>query len=514
MSTLIPPFFGQGPHSEQTVFRALERGLPAEWVVWWSLAYSAIAGGADGEGEIDFLCAHPRHGLVAIEVKGGMLDCRDGQWFQDGRRLREPPHLQATRHAHALRTILCRRLGRAPLPFALAHAVWLPDAARPAAEPLPLAGITLYAADLADPGPALLRLLTRAAPPCAAPPDLATLRALLSPSVSFRPDWRHRRTLADARIARLTHEQARAFDAFAAFPRLRVRGCAGSGKTLLALRRAAQLARQGKRVLLLCFNLLLAEHLRALVADLPNVRAIAINDLLCELLGRRDDGSPEFWRRLAHDALPAAREAARRDPADAIIVDEGQDFSPPLWAAVQALLTPEAHFLVFYDPAQNIFQRDLSALPAFPWPEATLTTNCRNTRAVFDTLRPYAPDTARPDPDAPPGDAPETYAADTRAGLRARLRAILERLVHAQRIPPGDILLLGAHALHRMALADILLRFPGLRYYTYRKFKGLEAPVLILLDVTERDPLWNRPALYTAISRAIHTLVILRLRPA
>ncbi len=337
MATLIPPFFGQGPHSEQTVFRALERGLPAEWVVWWSLAYSAIAGGADGEGEIDFLCAHPRHGLVAIEVKGGMLDCRDGQWFQDGRRLREPPHLQATRHAHALRTILCRRLGRAPLPFALAHAVWLPDAARPAAEPLPLAGITLYAADLADPGPALLRLLTRAAPPCAAPPDLATLRALLSPSVSFRPDWRHRRTLADARIARLTHEQARAFDAFAAFPRLRVRGCAGSGKTLLALRRA---------------------------------------------------------------------------------------------------------------------------------------------------------------------------------GLRARLRAILERLVHAQRIPPGDILLLGAHALHRMALADILLRFPGLRYYTYRKFKGLEAPVLILLDVTERDPLWNRPALYTAISRAIHTLVILRLRPA
>lgn len=511
MAELIPPFFGAGPASERTVFRALERFLPQGWAVWWSLAYSALAGGPDGEGEIDFLCAHPEHGLVAVEVKGGALDCRDGRWFQNGRPLREAPHAQAARHAYALRAILSRRLGAAPLPFPLTHALWLPDADRPPAEPLPLAGITLYADDLPRPGPALLRVLGRRRP--GAPIDLGALRAILSPTVAYHPGWALRRTLADARIARLTQEQAHAFDAFSAFPRLRVRGCAGSGKTLLAVRRAAQLARRGRRVLLLCFNLLLAERLRELVADLPTVRALAVNDLLLELLGRADDGSPDFWRRLARDALPAARAFAQRRPCDAVIVDEGQDFSPAVWEAVKALVPPNADFLVFYDPAQNIFQRDLSALPAFPWPEATLTLNCRNTRAVFEALRPYAPDLARPAPDAPPGDAPETYAARNRAALRERLRAILARLIDREAVPSADILLLGAHALPRMGLGTILAERPSLRYYTYRKFKGLEAPILILLDVAPDDPLWDRPALYTAISRAIHKLIVLRLDP-
>ncbi len=65
-----------------------------------------------------------------------------------------------------------------------------------------------------------------------------------------------------------------------------------------------------------------------------------------------------------------------------------------------------------------------------------------------------------------------------------------------------------------MALKDILGEFPDLRYFTYRKFKGLEAPVLILLDVSDADPLWDRAARYTAISRAIHRLIILELGEA
>ena len=47
-------------------------------------------------------------------------------------------------------------------------------------------------------------------------------------------------------------------------------------------------------------------------------------------------------------------------------------------------------------------------------------------------------------------------------------------------------------------------------YYTYMKFKGCEAKVVILLDVDENDPRWDRAGLYTAMSRAIHRLIILK----
>ena len=47
-------------------------------------------------------------------------------------------------------------------------------------------------------------------------------------------------------------------------------------------------------------------------------------------------------------------------------------------------------------------------------------------------------------------------------------------------------------------------------YYTYMKFKGCEAKIVILLDVDDKDPRWNKNGMYTAMSRATHQLIILR----
>ena len=510
MAELIPPYFGEGPASERTVFRALERRLSAEWTVWWRVNLSAALG--PQEGEIDFLCAHPRHGLAVLEVKGGSLSVRDGQWFQDGRRLRKAPALQATAGRHLLVAYLLQALRVAALPFPVVHGLCFPNAAPPAQEPPDATGITLYAADLDAPEPAILRLLARDPHPAAGLVPVARLKALLAPTLAYRPTWRQRREGAERELFRLTGEQARILDAFARIPRLRVRGCAGSGKTELALRRAKRLAGEGKRVLLLCFNLLLAESLRRRAADCPALRIEAVYDFLADLLGRPQQNDSAFYRALAEDAPPHVQALVAREPYDAVIVDEAQDFSPAVWRAVRLLAEPKAcAFLVFYDPGQNIFQRDLSALPDLP--EAVLTANCRNARAVFDALSPYAPETMELRPDAPPGDPSEHYAAATREGLRARLAALLNRLTGREGVPLEDIVLIGAHRREEMGLEELEAAYPGLRYYTYRKYKGLEAPVLVLLDVDRADPLWNDAALYTAISRAVCRLVLLELAP-
>lgn len=60
----------------------------------------------------------------------------------------------------------------------------------------------------------------------------------------------------------LSNEQIRASRRLAANPRTVVRGAAGTGKSVIALERARQLAANGKRVLMLCFNQLLAAHVR------------------------------------------------------------------------------------------------------------------------------------------------------------------------------------------------------------------------------------------------------------
>lgn len=511
MAEMIPDWFAHGPASERSVWRALQQRLPKPWVVWHQLTYSSTLSTSTSPGEMDFLCYHPQRGLLAIEVKGGALSFENGRWFQEDHVLNRSPYTQIFAARAALRTFLCAQLGCRSLSFPLATAVWLSAVSHWEVEPLEAQGITLYVEDLADPEAALERLLPPVEGDLPQVPNLEQLKRWFSPCIRSQVSWGTRRTLADARLLELTLEQSHTLDAFTQFPRLRVRGCAGSGKTLLALRRAYQLIAEGKRVLLLCFNLLLAEHLRSVVGDMPLLRIEAVNELFLKLLGRDGDAEPEFWHQLARDVVPIIGDFAREEGYDAIIVDEGQDFSALIWEAVKALVPPEAAFIIFYDPEQNIFQRDLNAMPQFPWPEAVLTRNCRNTRAVCQALQPYAPPSMAVAEDAPDGESVESYTAETKLALRARLSSLLERLIEREGVPAQDIVLMGAHARERMLLETITERFPAVRYFTYRKFKGLEAPVLILLDVDKKHFLWDRAAHYTAISRAIHKLILLNL---
>ena len=507
MATLIPDTFSSGPGSEHQVFLALQRGLPEAWTVWWSVAYSGVMEGRGAESEIDFLCAHPQHGVVIIEVKGGEMLFRDGKWFQNGRLMDTSPVNQVKHNRYTIVRAL-RAQGR--LTYPVAHAVWFPACARVTSEPPELNGITLYAEDLLDPEPRLLAIIKADGHPLYSPVDMAFLRDFLSPIVSYRSTLHQRCTLANNALARLTQEQLHTLDAFEQFQRLRVRGCAGSGKTLLALRRAEQLSRAGKRVLFLCYNVLLGEQLHVLTRHLPGVESGAIFDFLCDLMGKHNPGDDRtFWETLAKEALPEVRRLAEEEPYDAVIIDEGQDFSPDLWDIVRALTPEPCGLLIFYDPAQNVFHRDLTAMPEFPWNEAVLTVNCRNARSVCETLRKYSGVEPYVLADTPAGEKTERYLAPTRAGLRERLRTILTRLLGYEGVAPNEIAILGVFRENRLSLTPVLEEYPGVRYFTYRKFKGLEIPILILFDVDTASPHWDSGAFYTSISRAIHKVIIL-----
>ena len=176
---------------------------------------------------------------------------------------------------------------------------------------------------------------------------------------------------------------------------------------------------------------------------------------------------------------------------------------------------------VFYDDNQNIYAR-ASTFPIQGKP-FSLTTNCRNTapihRAAYTRYRgvPVSP----PDNE---GAEVQFDRASSRAAQAAKINARIVDLIARQGVSPGDIAVLIVDALSKRDCYAALRRLPlpkparwlekGVRtdsnvlLDTVGRFKGLEAPVVVLWGIDGID--WERSEemLYVGMSRAKSILVV------
>jgi hypothetical protein len=153
----------------------------------------------------------------------------------------------------------------------------------------------------------------------------------------------------------------------------RIRGPAGSGKSLVLAARAARLANDGKSVLVATFNITLWHYLRDLIVrdlDSPSrIRNIRFTHFhlwckhACYDVGweRRYD---DLWKHgreedVLNVALPKlAEEAVNRPGAtryDAILVDEGQDYRPLWWNVLRQACKPNGEMLLVADATQDVY---------------------------------------------------------------------------------------------------------------------------------------------------------------
>src|SRR5262245_39986288 len=98
---------------EGRVFDILRDGLSNEWEVYHSAGwvYRDHAEGAQ-DGEIDFVLCHPDRAIICLEVKGGGLECRHGEWFRLAKGAKErmkDPFQQAVDHRYDLQRKLDAR---------------------------------------------------------------------------------------------------------------------------------------------------------------------------------------------------------------------------------------------------------------------------------------------------------------------------------------------------------------------------------------------------------------------
>jgi superfamily I DNA and RNA helicase len=168
-------------------------------------------------------------------------------------------------------------------------------------------------------------------------------------------------------------------------------GCAGSGKTMLAVQKARQFSELGMNVLLICFNAPLAEYLRR---RLPNIDVYHFHELCrqaakrVELLIPRNIDDQEYFENVLPEALLKAADTIGR-VYDAIIIDEGQDFKENYWIAIESLLKENGYLYIFYDNNQNLYEGALDFGGLIQEQPCILTQNCRNTQLIHKAVANY-----------------------------------------------------------------------------------------------------------------------------
>jgi len=331
----------------------------------------------------------------------------------------------------------------------------------------------------------------------------------------------------EQRLIELTADQMKVLQFIQSHRRVFIEGCAGSGKTMLALEKARQLAGQGFDTLLLCFNAPLAEYLHQRVTD--EISVFHFHGLCKHLakeagIGYRAHRSEEeyFNEVLPQMLLDAIDELGPQ--FDAIIVDEGQDFRDEWWEILFFLLRDQHQgiFYVFYDSNQNIYHRPASLTQMISVEPFTLWENCRNTRAIHNVVKGFHHNPTVLTCRGPEGREPEIFYFSTPHEQGERVKKTLHHLVNDEKVEPSNIVLLTTRSPEKtsfvpgkkfgnfvlMEWGDLNLRKNDIRVSSAHRFKGLESRVVILTGLEDNDPSWLNPLLYVACSRARAHLIV------
>ncbi len=529
--------------AEIKLYKALRDQLDDSWDVYHSTSWTQrhpAKGSFDGE--IDFMLAHPEKGILCVEAKSGGIRVNDGEWVRlaNGKEVpyEKDPFEQAVGHKYALINAIKKMPSWGDERLLIGHAVALPEIAVNASRMPPNAPpqLTIDRRDMTSIGKAIDRALAyhdgsdgRGAPP--GDRGMRMLRKLLVPSIEIRVPLAETFLEEEEHLVRLTFEQATLLHRFGNNRRMKVCGCAGSGKTVLAVEHAKWLHRnKGLDVGFVCFNAPLAEHLKKREFD-SGVDFVTFHGL-CTRLGHQAPGvevlgypmgeAPQefFDEQLPEALIDAAIELG--GIYDALIIDEAQDLHDHWLAALMATLRDEeqASIWLFMDDNQRIFGADLDVPHDFL--RYDLGVNCRNTQAIHREVIKLYDGRVVPEASGLEGRPIELIQTDDQP---AAVAAVIRGLCGEEDVPPQDVVVLSAHAKGKSIVGSskpapyTFVKERGamgkkIFFSSIRRFKGLEAKVVILCELEDLDDETRDQQVYVGMSRAVNHCVVVEPNPA
>lgn len=485
-------------------------------------------------GEADFTVYHPEKGIIVFEVKDGLISySRERGWIQTNRKTGATssidPMAQAEKSKYYFRDQIFKPAFDGMIPFTFCSAVWFTSGDRNLVTGnLPLnykEETTLWANDLASVEQvqnAINRVFKYHDAYCANPSQELTSKTLdlLAPEFGLVKSI-HSRAIANETLFHLmTREQNRLLEYLDEQQTAAIHGAAGTGKTIMAIEKAKRLETDGP-VLLLCFNRFLMEHIREELSDNhPNISVFTIDGLYTKLSG----GLPHFDS--ADDRNDAILEVlmdwkSLRWNYKHIIVDEGQDFfADHLQLLGEIAEEKDGCFYVFYDKNQFIQGQEYPEWLDHAECRLVLSHNCRNTHEIaLTSTRPIALPEKRirmnPLMERAEQPKPKLFFVSDNEALQDYVLKLIRKYSDAK-YKKSDIVLLsmkaeGCSALERenmipelAAICSDKRQTNKVLFTTVRKFKGLEADVVICIDVDE-DTFTNetnRSLFYVGTSRA------------
>lgn len=526
--------------AEKRLFPIFREHLSDDFTVFHGPALQATrkSGGIDDR-EIDFLVAHATYGLLAVEVKGGQItiDGKNKQWLQNGKRLKKSPIQQVKTATYDFHKYLQGENETRSFNYPTWYAVCFPDVdvtgdlAPDAPRQIILDKRDVTPTKLTATIEAIFKHYQRPATTGPGTVGITALVKKLVPSHVLRSLLSKDFETEYEQIKALTEEQFGVIDEYERTERLIVTGCAGSGKTLLALEKARRLLEQGQDVLFTCYNRQLAQWLQQLIPTNEHLKLATFHSLCMELckqagrsLGEYDEAlsstgiiSSDYYDAILPNALHNAIDKISTR-FDAIVVDEGQDFHRTYWQPLLALLRnpDKGTFYIFSDENQRIFSRD--ELP-FTQPIRHLSRNLRNTHEIGNVVGRYHTGKSHYKAAGPIANR-DIEVIDTRQfnSLEQGLETIIDRLTE-QGIKPAQIIILtplneksywqdGKKAGKYILVRDTFTEGLQIRVDTVYAFKGLERPVVILAEIDHPMPTEFNSLLYVALSRARNHLVV------
>ncbi|MEG4008128.1 NERD domain-containing protein [Microcoleus sp. Pol11C1] len=375
MATMIPKKLSSTTKSyaEKTLFQIFEKNLSDDYVVfhgaWWQHIKYIVQ-----DREADFIIIHPDRGILILEAKGGQItyDHLNMAWYQNQDKMKISPFKQAKEIKFKFLDFLCKHNEFKNKDFCIGQCVAFPD-------------IDGVVNNLPSEAPQEILLLR---------PQLGNISGwissvfdyykaeghftklgqqrtdliinLISPSTEFKKYIANDISETHQEILQLTQQQFEILNNLLQHSECIVLGCAGSGKTQLAIEKARRLCQHKVKTLVICKSNNLSLYLNASLQDEINMGYCVVSTFE-EIQLKPSKLTFEFT---------------------AIILDEGQDFESEEINDLKQLIPPDdGIFYIFQDSNQKLSKNaNKFALQVYP---TVLDKNCRNTHKIFKYAEPF-----------------------------------------------------------------------------------------------------------------------------